>query len=117
MSIAAMILQCFLIFAFFVSGLGKIAGAKMQVDTFRHLKLPQWFRVVTGILQLAGVAGLVVGFWNDAVLSLAALWTACIMVGAVLFHIRVRDPFGKMIGALVLLACALIVGLYHLPSL
>lgn len=117
MSIAAIILQCLLIFAFVVSGLGKIAGAKMQVDTFRHLKLSQGFRIVTGFTQLIGAAGLIIGFWNEAVLSLAALWIACIMLGAVLFHMRVRDPLGKMIGALVLLACALVVGFYHLSAL
>ncbi len=67
----------------------------MQVEAFTHLGLPQWFRIATGWIALAGVVGLIFGFWNEIILVLAALWIACIMLGAVLSHIRVKDPIGK----------------------
>jgi uncharacterized membrane protein YphA (DoxX/SURF4 family) len=117
MGIIAIVLQSLMIFAFFFSGVGKITGAKMQVDTFRHLGLPQWFRVATGFIALAGVVGLIIGFWNEGVLALAALWLACIMLGAVLFHIRSRDPIGKMIPAAMLMILTLVLASLHFSAM
>lgn len=117
MSIVSLVLQCLLIFAFFFSGIGKIKGVKMQVDTFAHLGLPQSFRVVTGWVALVGVAGLIIGFWNEGVLALSAFWLACIMLGAEMFHIRVKDPISKMIPAAVLMLLALILAVINFPAL
>lgn len=55
MYIVSLVLQLLLIFAFFFSGLGKIKGAQMQVETFAYLRLPQWFRVVTGWIDRKSV--------------------------------------------------------------
>lgn len=117
MTIVAIVLQCLLIFAFFFSGVSKITGAKMQVETFDHLGLPQWFRVATGWIALLGVAGLIFGFWNEAVLALAALWLASIMLGAVVFHIRSKDPIGKMIPAAMLMLLALLLASFHITAI
>ena len=117
MDIVALILHLLIIFAFFFSGIGKLAGAKMQVDTFTHLGLPQWFRVLTGLIALAGVVGLIIGFWNEGVLAIAAIWLACIMLGAVLFHIRSKDPIGKMIPAAMLMILALVLASLHFSAL
>ncbi|MBH5319542.1 DoxX family protein [Paenibacillus sp. GSMTC-2017] len=108
MIIVTLILQCLLIIAFLFAGLSKLAGAKMQVESFKHLGLPQWFRVVTGIVALIGVAGLVIGFWNEGALFFAGLWISCMMLGAVLSHIRVKDSFSQMVGAILLLTLALV---------
>lgn len=56
MTIVALVLQCLLIFAFFFSSVSKIAGAKMQVEAFAHLGLPQWFRIATGWIALASTS-------------------------------------------------------------
>ncbi|WP_211748776.1 DoxX family protein [Paenibacillus sp. Marseille-Q4541] len=117
MIIVSIVLQSLLILAFFFSGISKITGAKMQVETFSHLGLPQWFRFATGFIALAGVIGLIIGFWNEAILTIAALWLACIMLGAVLFHIRSKDPINKMIPAAVLMILALVLASLHLSSL
>lgn len=116
MTIVTIVLQSLLSFAFLFSGLSKIAGAKMQVEVFEHVKLPQWFRVVTGVLMLAGVAGLVAGFWHEGVLSLAALWIACIMLGAVLSHVRVRDSFKQLFPALLLFILLLVLFSLHVSE-
>ncbi|HDR7794259.1 TPA: DoxX family protein [Bacillus luti] len=113
MTIVALVLQCLLIFAFFFSSVSKIAGAKMQVEAFTHLGLPQWFRIATGWIALAGVAGLIFGFWNEIILVLAALWIGCIMLGAVFSHIRVKDPIGKIMPAAVLMILAIILAVIH----
>ena len=89
----------------------------MQVEAFRHLKLPQWFRRFTGLVQLAGVAGLIAGFWNKGILSLSALWIACVMLGAVLFHARVSDPLKQMMAPLLLMILSIILAVLYLSNL
>ncbi|MCQ6559393.1 DoxX family protein [Paenibacillus mendelii] len=117
MNIVTIILQSLLLLAFLFSGLSKIAGAKMQVEVFRHIKLPQWFRVFTGFVQVAGAAGLLAGFWDKGMLSLAALWIGCTMLGAVLSHIRVNDPIKQMFAPFLLMILSMTLALLHLSEL
>ncbi|MFD0717211.1 DoxX family protein [Paenibacillus sp. GCM10027626] len=117
MSVFLIIVQCFLIVAFLFSGMSKITGAQMQVQAFKHLNLPQWFRVVTGLVQLAGVVGLIMGFWDKGILSLAALLITCVMAGAVVFHARAKDPAKQYIAPIVLAIIPLILIFSHLSEL
>jgi putative oxidoreductase len=102
MSIVVIVLQILLGAAFLGSGLSKVAGSKMQVESFSGLGLPQWFRVLTGLLQLVGAAALIVGFWQPSWLAWGAALLAVIMLGAVHFHLKAGDSFGKAVPALVL---------------
>ncbi|MBO7746282.1 DoxX family protein [Paenibacillus sp. MWE-103] len=108
MAIMAIVIEILLALAFLGSGLSKAAGAKMQVESFNKLGLPQWFRVVTGLLQLVAVAGLVVGFWYASWSAWAAVGLAFIMVCGVIAHIRAKDAFGQMVPALVLAILAIV---------
>lgn len=101
-------LQILLAVLFAISGLGKVAGIKMQVENFDKLELPQWFRVVTGLLQLVSVSGLFVGFWHDSWGAWGAVMLSIIMLGAVAFHVRTKDKFGAIVPALVLAALAIV---------
>lgn len=96
-------LQGFLAVLFFSLGIQKIMGHEIQVDIFRNLKLPQWFRVVTGWVELVGVIGLIIGFWVPWVLVIAGLWIGITMLIGMIAHIRVKDPFSKSIPSFVLL--------------
>lgn len=64
MVVLSIVLQSLLILYYVFSGSAKVAGAKYWVDIFNNLGLPQWFRVVTGFVQLLGAAVLIVGYWN-----------------------------------------------------
>ncbi|UPK42663.1 DoxX family protein [Paenibacillus pabuli] len=103
-----LVLQIFLALTFAAAGITKVLGIKVQVENFRKLGLPQRFRVVTGLLQLAGATGLVVGFWRDSWASWGAVLIGVIMLGAVGFHIRVRDKFDAIAPALVLDVLAIV---------
>lgn len=50
MYIISVILQSFLLVAMAWGGGSKLAGSKNFVQLFDSIKLPQWFRVVTGLV-------------------------------------------------------------------
>ena len=106
MYIVFVILQSFLLVAMTFGGATKLAGSKNFVDMFDSLRLPQWFRVVTGLVQLAGAAGLVVGYWDREVAAWAGIWLGVTMLVAVLSHLRVKHPIGQAAPALLLTVIA-----------
>ncbi|WP_408006337.1 DoxX family protein [Pseudalkalibacillus sp. A8] len=107
MTVISIILQSLLAAYFVFSGIVKVIGAKYWTDIFVNLKLPQWFRVVTGIVQLIGAAALVIGYWIEGAVVLAGIWLGVTMLMACLAHFRVKDPFGKTAPALVFLVLVL----------
>lgn len=57
-------------------------------------------RVLTGLLQLAGSLGLLAGYFSRVLLLLSAGGLAALMLAALLFRIRLRDPVAAMLPAL-----------------
>jgi len=100
MSIISVILQSLLVLYFAFSGCAKIAGAKYWVGIFEQIKLPQWFRVVTGFVQLIGAILLVIGYWIGGPVVWAGILLGITMIFACLAHIRVKDSLGKTAPAL-----------------
>lgn len=111
MNIVFVILQSFLLVSMTFGGASKLAGSKNFVEMFDSLKLPQWFRVVTGLVQLVGAAGLVIGYWNREAAVWAGIWIGVTMLVACLSHFRVKHPASQAVPAFVitLIAAALIV--------
>jgi putative oxidoreductase len=68
-----------------LAGTMKLAGVQMQVDLFATLGIGQWFRYVTGLLEVGGAIGLFV----PAAATYAALLLAAVMVGAVATHLLI----------------------------
>ncbi|WP_054024600.1 DoxX family protein [Bacillus sp. FJAT-28004] len=91
MEILALILQGLLGLMFLMAGLGKISGAKMHVDGFKQWGLPQWFRVVTGVVELVAAIALVIGFWEQSWAAAGALLLGVTAIGGILTHVRVKD--------------------------
>lgn len=84
-NIAAWVLQVVLALAFLGAGGAKLAGVPMMVESFDQIGLGQWFRIVTGLVEIVGaVALLVLGY-----AFFGAVWLAVTMVGAVLAHLLV----------------------------
>ncbi|KIL36500.1 hypothetical protein SD71_07380 [Cohnella kolymensis] len=94
--------------AFLMAGSGKIAGSKMHVDGFTHWRLPQWFRVVTGLVEAVGAVALIIGFWEPSWIAAGSLLLTIVGVGGVLTHIRVKDPFKQLFPILLLSILSLI---------
>ncbi len=96
-------LQTLLGLMFLGSGGSKLADANDMVDDFDRFRYPQWFRVVTGAVEVGGALGFLLGFFRPALTPLAGLLLGATMTGAVATHIRVSDPAPKVATPAVLL--------------
>ncbi|MBM7553975.1 DoxX family protein [Thalassobacillus pellis] len=113
MFIAFVIFQSFLLLSMSVAGVSKLAGEKNQVKLFESIELPQWFRVVTGFVQIVGAAGLLIGYWYPVAAAWAGIWIGITMLLASLSHFRVKHPFGNAVPAIVItLIAAILVAVY-----
>ncbi|CAN7629573.1 DoxX family protein [Bosea sp. LjRoot90] len=92
---------------FAAAGGAKLAGLPMMVENFATIGLGQWFRYLTGALELSGAIGLLV----PALAGFAALMLTTVMVGAILAHLVILP--GPWLPAAVLLALSLLVAWAH----
>ena len=77
------------------------------LEEFKTYQLPSWLRDLVGILKLSFAIML---FSNDTyVIILGALGICFLMFAAVLTHIRVKNPFYKMLPAFGLIILNLII--------
>lgn len=109
MHLLSIILQSWLLFSMAFFGFSKLAGAKHQIELFESIQFPQWFRVVTGVVQIAAVAGLIIGYWYPGVASWTGIGVGIMMLIAVLSHVRVKHSFGKIFPAVLNIAIAVAV--------
>ena len=75
-------------------------GAGNMKDEFAAYGLPDWAMRTVGFLKLTFAAMLIVGIWIPALVKPAALGLGVLMVGAVLMHLKVRDPLARSLPAL-----------------
>jgi len=97
--IAVWILQILAGVAFLAAGGSKLAGAQAMVDTFQKVGLGQWFRYVTGLLEVAGAIGLFLPKFS----FYGAVLLATVMVGAVFTHLVILGGSPAQAGALLII--------------
>ena len=68
---------------FLMAGGSKLAGAPMMVQMFGVLGVGQWFRYLTGAIEVTGAALLLI----PALATYAGLALAATMVGAIITHL------------------------------
>lgn len=96
--------------AFLAAGSAKLAGVPMMVGIFEHIGLGQWFRVVTGGVEVAGGIAILL----PATVAVASLLLAATMSVAILVHLFVIG--GSAVPALVLLLITATVAWLHRAS-
>ena len=116
MSIPIILVQVVLGLLFVSIGSMTVAGRKMFVDNFRHFGYPQWFRVVIGSLEVLGGLGLLIGIWLPWLAALASAGLTLVMLGAILTHVRIREPLQKIVLPIVLGALAIVVAVSYWPT-
>ena len=117
MEILAYVLQGLLAIMFLMAGIGKITGSKMHMEGFKQWRLPQWFRVVTGIVEFVGAVALIIGYWKPSWAAAGALVLGLTAIGGILIHIRVRDTFKQTFPILFLGILAVVVFLLRYSDL
>jgi putative oxidoreductase len=78
-------LQAVVAVAFFAAGAMKLAAVPSEVQLFAQIGLGQWFRVVTGVVQIVGAVALV----YPGLASIGGLWLGFTMICAVVANIAV----------------------------
>jgi putative oxidoreductase len=71
--------------AFFAAGAMKLAAVPSEVQLFAQIGLGQWFRVVTGVVQIVGAFALV----YPGLASIGGLWLGFTMFCAVVANVAV----------------------------
>jgi putative oxidoreductase len=100
------VLQIGLAAAFIFAGWPKLAGAQMMVDMFNTIGVGQWFRYVTGGLEiLSAVLLLIPGMAGPGAVILT-----CVMTGAIITHFTIlhSPPTGPVV--LLVLTVIVLVG-------
>ena len=78
-------IRAFLTLAFAAAGIAKLMSVQMMVDEFEIIGLGQWFRYVTGAIEL----GAAVLLWVPGMAAYAAGLLVCTMIGALVAHATV----------------------------
>ena len=79
------ILQVLAALAFLGAGGSKLGGAEQMVVVFDKIGVGQWFRYVTGLLEVVGGIGLLIPRYAFYAASLLAI----IMISAVITHLTI----------------------------
>jgi uncharacterized membrane protein YphA (DoxX/SURF4 family) len=97
--------------AFLAAGGAKLAGVPMMVEIFDHIGIGQWFRPVTGFVEIVGGIGLLV----PATAAFGGLLLAITMVFAILTHLFLIG--GSPVPAIVLLLITGAIAWLHRASI
>ena len=108
--IAILVIRILLTLAFGAAGFAKLSGADMMVGTFDQIGWGQWFRYLTGVIEIGGAVLL----WIPRRQLIGAGLLLCTMVCAVLFHLLVLGP--SAVPALVLGVLAAVIVWTHRPA-
>ena len=101
--IALWVLRVVVGLAFLAAGGSKLAGTPAMVVMFAKIGFGQWFRILTGSLEVAGAIGLFVPRFAVYAASLLAV----VMVGAIGFHLTRLG--GNPVPPMVLLLLAILI--------
>ena len=102
-NITLWILQVLLALAFLAAGYGKLSGQPPMVTAFEQIGIGQWFRILTGGIEVIAAILLLV----PRLIPIGALILSATMAGAVLTHVLVIG--GSPVPALVLLVFTAII--------
>lgn len=110
MKYGLILIKALLTLAFVAAGVAKLAGVEMMVQTFDGVGIGQWFRYVTGLIEV----GSAVLLWVPGLQIVGAGLLICTMIGA-----AITDQFilhHTPVPALVLLILAAVVAYAHRPA-
>ncbi|TCO44065.1 DoxX-like protein [Kribbella antiqua] len=103
-TVALWVVQVLLAAMFAMAALPKLSGDPLMVEMFDAIGAGQWFRVLVGVLELAGAIGLLL----PRLCGLAALGLVGVMVGAIVTNLFVLGASPAIPVAYLLVAAAIV---------
>ena len=103
---ALWVIQVYLAYRFLIAGWAKLSGAPMMVGLFQAIGAGQWFRYLTGTLEVTGAILLLV----PALCGVGALVLAAVMLGAVTTHLFIIGGSPAAAVTLLVLSAVVAVG-------
>lgn len=109
MFIAAAIVSVLVALAAIGSGLGKLSKNPKAIEPLKEVGVPDSWPPLLGSLELAGGLGVLVGLWWAPIGIAAAIGLTLYFLGAIIAHLRVKDPKFQPAAALFVLSVAALV--------
>jgi len=81
--------------------------AKTLREEFAAYGLPYWFMCSVGVLKISFALSLLSAIWFKSAAQPAALGMSALMLGALVMHVKVKDPVKKSLPALAVLGMCL----------
>jgi uncharacterized membrane protein YphA (DoxX/SURF4 family) len=110
--IVTIILEIILGIGYLIVGFMKF-GAKEPVESFKQYGYSDAFRMLIGIAEILGGIGMLIGIWSQLAGTLAGLWIAIIMLGALVTQIRAKSHVNEVMLPIYFLVLALLVPLLN----
>lgn len=88
--------------------------AKNLKEEFQAYGYPSWFFYAIGTLKLLSAAMLLLGLYWEPLVLVGAIAIAVMMLGAVMSHIKVKDPLKKSAPAFFMFSSAVLLLCIHL---
>jgi uncharacterized membrane protein YphA (DoxX/SURF4 family) len=101
-SIAVVAVSIALAAVFGAGGIGLLAGAQPFAGNMDRLGVPMPIRVLVGVAEVAAAVGLLVGLAVTPLNVAAAAGLVALMIGALTYHARAKDPVKEYAPAVVL---------------
>ncbi|MFG3708779.1 DoxX family protein [Micromonospora sp. NPDC047670] len=114
MRIPVIVLTLILAAVFLGTAVPKLTGQAQMRERMEHLGVSPGLTRVLGVLELAAVAGLLLGLLWAPLGVAAAVGLALQMVGAVVYHARAKDPAAMTLTPAVFAVAALALAYLHL---
>lgn len=73
--------------------------ARTMVEEFKVYGLPDWMLPLVRVLKLGAGTLMVVGIWYPVAAAIAGIILVVLMGGAILMHLKVKDPLLKSVPA------------------
>lgn len=116
MTIATIILSALLALAFIGAGAGKLRRAEPVTGVLVRLGVSPGLQRAVGVLEVLGGIGAIAGFWLQPLGIVAVSGLVLMMIGALVFHVRARDTFKDMSGAVYLLLLSVVVLIFQIVT-
>ena len=78
-------------------------NASNMREEFVVYGLPTVALYIVGLLKILSAIGLIAGIFLPSLIAPSAISLAALMIGALVMHFKIRDPFKKSIPALIML--------------